>query len=145
LRKAYLYRLRNTDEGTFGILAIDGKYWHSLELPNRDNKQNVSCIPVGDYKVSIRHSPHFGRDLYHVREVPHRGYILIHGANLAGDTSLGWQTHLKGCITLGKKIGRMKNKFGNSQRCVFSSRQAIMEMMDYLGNEEFKLEIKDII
>ena len=144
MKKLFLYRLESSNEGTFGILTVDGVYWHSLELPNRDNKPNISRIPSGVYNVSLRYSPQFKRNLYHVKKVKGRTYILFHGANFAGDTKLGFQSHLQGCITLGKKVGKAKNRFGNKQNCVFSSRIAIKELMTLLDNKEFKLEIKDV-
>ena len=144
MKKIHLYRLRSTAQGTFGIMAYEGLYWHSLELPDRNNKPNISCIPVGEYLVSLRHSPHFKKDLYHVKHVTGRTFILIHGANLAGDTSKGWQTHLQGCITLGKSVGRTKNNKNNLQRCVFRSRQAIRELTELTDKEDFILIIKNI-
>jgi hypothetical protein len=132
-----LYRLESTDQGTFGIITHSGKWWYTLELPNRGNKPNISCIPTGEYDVSLRFSPHFQKTLYHVKKVPKRTYILFHGANFGGDTSLGYQTHLQGCITLGKKMGKM-------QRCLFNSGQAISEFMRYLNKESFKITIKDV-
>ena len=140
----YLYRLEDSDQGTFGIITHNGTWWHTLELPYRDNKRNISSIPTGEYNVSIRYSPSFGRQLYHVKKVPNRSFILFHGANFGGDRNKGWQTHLHGCIALGKKIGKSRNKYGIMQKCIFSSRQAIREFMDYLNNESFKLTIKDI-
>lgn len=143
MKTLHLYRFKSSDQGTFGILAVDGHWWHSLELPDRHNKPNISCIPKGEYQVSERYSPHFRRKLYHVENVPNRSYILIHPANFAGDTEKGWQTHLQGCITLGKRVGRAINKFGKRQKCVFLSRQAITEMMDYLNDRPFILKIED--
>ena len=35
-----LYRLESTDQGTFGIITHQGKWWYTLELPNRGNKPN---------------------------------------------------------------------------------------------------------
>ena len=144
MKKLFLYRLESSDEGTFGILLLNGVYWHSLELPDRDNKPNISRIPKGEYEVSLRYSPQFKRKLYQVKNVKDRTYILFHGANFAGDTKKGFQTHLQGCITLGKKVGRARNRFGVKQNCVFSSRKAIRELMTLLDNKTFKLEIKDI-
>jgi len=139
-----LYRFYSSDEGTFGIIANDGYWWYTLELPNRDNKPNISCIPTGEYFVEMAYSHHFKRDVYHVRDVPNRSYILIHPANFAGDTSKGWQTHLQGCITLGKKTGKAINKFGKKQGCVLNSRLAIMEFENYLDRQPFRLTIEEI-
>jgi len=140
----FLYRFKSTDEGTFGVIASNGYWWYTLELPYRDNKPNISCIPIGSYNVGMRYSPHFKRNVYHVKNVPNRNYILIHPANFAGDISKGWQTHLQGCITLGKKIGKALNKFGKKQECVLNSRIAIMELEEYLEEQPFKLIIEEL-
>lgn len=144
MKTAILNRFNSTEQGTFGLLLLEGKYWHSLELPDRDNQPNISCIPNGEYIVQTRYSPSFKKRLYHVKHVPNRSFILIHGANFAGDKSKGWQSHLQGCITLGKKIGRAKNRYGHNQRCVFSSRMAIEEFMQELNGEDFKLIVQRI-
>ena len=138
-----LYRGQSTDQGTFGTLEVNGKVWHSLELPWRDNQQSISCIPSGEYEAKIRYSPSFKRNTYHIKDVKGRSYILIHGANFAGDVSKGWQSHLEGCITLGKGKGVARNKHGNPQQCVFTSRTAIREFMDEMGGQPFKITIKD--
>ncbi len=144
MKTAYIYRLESTDEGTPGIFACDGRFWHSLELPGRQNKPNISRIPAGEYVVQERYSNSFKRITYWVKDVKDRTWILIHGANFAGDESKGWQTHLQGCITLGKKVGRAKNRYGKKQKCVFSSRMAIREMIDYMNHEEFTLVVLDV-
>lgn len=141
MKTAILNRFNSTEQGTFGLLLLEGKYWHSLELPDRDNQPNISCIPNGEYIVQTRYSPSFKKRLYHVKHVPNRSFILIHGANFAGDKSKGWQSHLQGCITLGKKRGTTINKFGKKQKCVFQSQIAINEFMAYLDNQDFTLHI----
>ena len=141
---ANLYRFKSTDEGTFGVMAHDGAWWHSLELPYKDNKPNISSIPLGEYIVSLRYSPHFHKELYHLHNVEDRSYILIHPANLAGDVFKGWQSQLQGCITLGKRIGKIKNKFGKMQKAVINSGIAIKEFYAIIGVREFKLIIEEI-
>lgn len=61
-----------------------------IELPWRENRHQVSCIPEGSYVLVKRYSTHF---LWHfeVKDVPGRDLILIHPAN---DAAL----ELKGCI-----------------------------------------------
>ena len=143
MQTARLFRLDTSGQGTFGVLTFDDFAVHSLELPNRDNAPNVSCIPPGEYNVKRRYSPSFKRWLYWVKDVPNRSWILIHGANFAGDVENGWQSHLQGCITLGMNIGTAKNKYGNRQKCVFRSREAIRHLQERLANADFKLIIKD--
>lgn len=139
-----LYRFKSTDEGTFGFMTYNGAWWYSLELPWRDNKPNISCIPVGEYFVSLRYSPHFHRELYHLHNVKDRSYILIHPANLAGDVSKGWQSQLQGCITIGKRVGKIRNKFGKMQRAIISSGIAINEFYSIMQNRDFNLIIEEI-
>jgi len=145
MTKVYLHRLNSTDQGTYGVLAMNGQWWYTLELPDKDNRPNVSRIPSGEYLVTRRYSPSFKKELYWVHAVPGRSFILLHGANFAGDIEKGWQSHLQGCITLGKKIGKFTNKFGVLQKCVMSSQQAIREFESYLNKESFKLVIRDIV
>ena len=48
IEKAEIVRLEKSADGTFGVLRLDGKvFCVTLELPDRGNKVNVSCIPVG--------------------------------------------------------------------------------------------------
>lgn len=145
MKTAHIYRLASDDQGTRGVFSCEGMWWYSLELPWRDNKPNISCIPTGEYMVQRRYSNHFKRYTYWLRGTFPRTYILIHSANFAGDESKGWQTHLQGCITLGKKIGKATNRYGKKQKCVFSSRIAINEMTEFMDEKEFKLVIHDIL
>lgn len=127
-----------------GYMTLEGDWWYSLELPDRDNNQNVSRVNAGEYTCKVRYSPHFKRLTFWLQDVEGRTYVLIHGANFAGDVAKGYQSHLNGCIALGKGLGKIKNKFGNYQKAVLTSRTAVREFMDALDNEEFKLIIKDL-
>ena len=68
----------------------------SLELPWKDNKPNVSCIPEGKYNVSKRNSPKFGKDTFAINDVPGRSNILIHPGNFTRE--------IQGCILLGERF-----------------------------------------
>ncbi len=63
---------------------------HAIELPWLQNRNNVSCIPEGRYRITKRHSSKRGWHLL-IHEVPNRSGILIHAANDA-------LKELKGCI-----------------------------------------------
>lgn len=67
----------------------------TLELPWKDNKRNVSCVPSGDYKVVKRYSPKFGNH-FHLTNVKDRSYILIHKGN--------YYTDIRGCILVGSDL-----------------------------------------
>ena len=141
---AYLLRKPSTNEGTFGYVISQHGIWNSLELPDRANQTNISSIPKGEYMCKIRFSPHFKRNTFHLQNVEGRTYILMHSANFAGDIQKGFQSHLNGCISLGKKTGAFKNKFGNKQKAILSSRKAVREFNESMDNKSFKLIIKDL-
>lgn len=67
----------------------------TLELSDKNNQRNISCIPSGEYKISPRNSAKYG-DHYLVENVMMRDYILIHEAN--------YYTDLKGCIGIGENF-----------------------------------------
>jgi hypothetical protein len=91
--------------GTQGVLILpSGVFCNTLELPWRDNIRKRSCIPLGEYDVEIRTSPKFGQ-VYEVKMVPDRSYILTHSGNLAGDIEKGYLSHVEGCILLGSYWG----------------------------------------
>ena len=132
-----LFRLKRSDQGTEGMLVTGDFQCRTLELPWRDNRQQISCIPAGEYDVDIRMSPKYGR-IYWVRRVPNRTYILIHSGNYAGDKSRGYKTHVMGCILLGKKSG-----FLGGQAAVLNSRVAVRQFMEHMEYESFKLRIQE--
>jgi len=74
--------------------------------------------------------------MYLVSEVPGRSGIRIHPANLMGDRSKGYKSHLYGCIALGKKLGAIKD-----QKAVLISRPAVRLLEDTMKRQAFKLEI----
>jgi len=134
-----LVRLRKSDHGTEGILFFRHFSCFSMELPWRDNRRNISCIPPDIYHVQIRVSPRYGR-VYWVIEVPDRSYILIHSGNWAGDVSKGLKTHTNGCILLGKYTGILQG-----QRAVLCSRPTITRFLNMIQGRTFRLKILDTI
>jgi hypothetical protein len=97
----------STDLGTFGVAAIGTMTWHSLELPWRDNRPNLSCIPPGVYRASVVESAHFGREVYLLQGVPGRIDVEVHPANWGGDIEKGFYTDLKGCLSIGESLGEL--------------------------------------
>lgn len=78
-------------EGTNGSLLQGNMLICScIELPWRENRQQVSCIPEGKYVLEKRYNTHFQWHLA-LYNVPGREGILIHPANNA-------LLELKGCI-----------------------------------------------
>jgi hypothetical protein len=123
MKKVVIRRLDMSEEGTFGVLYINGRWiCLTLELPWKDNKVSQSCIPAGTYCCSQYNSPRFG-ETFLVRNVPGRTDILFHVGNFLKDTF--------GCILLGEGISGSEHK-----RFIFNSRDAIKSFMRELRNED---------
>lgn len=139
MKTAILTRTHTDDEGTFGTLAVWKFLFFTGELPWRNNKVGISCIPVGIYVCKWQFSPHLNRKAYHLQNVWGRSEIMIHSANTMGDTAKGYAAEVNGCIALGKIIG----PFNGGQRGLLKSRDAVAAFESYLGGEDFTLEIKN--
>lgn len=78
-------------QGTNGELLLNGKrVCFTIELPWKQNRSRISCIPEGRYELRKRYTPRFGMHLL-LLDVPGRDWILIHAANDA-------LKEIKGCI-----------------------------------------------
>jgi hypothetical protein len=78
-------------EGTNGTLFNSDRFLcYTIELPWKDNKRNVSCIPEGQYEIEPRFSKRFKHHLI-LKDVKGRSFILFHPANDA-------LKDLEGCI-----------------------------------------------
>lgn len=134
-------RLTVTDEYIEGKLYINDVYMaDTLELPWRNNEQNVSCIPEGKYELHQRkvgrYYEAYKKRFHHkyslwIRGIDGREYILIHTGNVIKDT--------RGCILVGVKAGegrltnsrdvysrlwtRLDNRWGRLETC----KQVIIE------------------
>lgn len=122
---ALLIRTKTGDQGTFGQMFVDFKAVCFIgELPQRDNKPNISCIPAGfHYTLSPHKSPRFGKCLI-IRTAAGRSFILAHAANYCGDASKGYRTDLKGCLATGTRLGSL-----NGQDVVLASKTALNKLM----------------
>lgn len=77
--------------GTNGTLVSEGQFiCNTIELPWKENKKRVSCIPEGKYLLRKRYAPKFRWHL-EVVGVKNRTFILFHPANNA-------LLELNGCI-----------------------------------------------
>lgn len=138
MKRAFLERLDRGESGTFGRLYFGDGWAFSGELDWRDNRPNISCIPVGTYKVLWTYSPAFKRMMYLVASVPGRSGIRIHAANYMGHKDKGLKCHLYGCIALGTKIGTIAG-----QRALIRSRPAVGRLERWSNRQPFELEIFD--
>lgn len=135
-----LTRLETGDEGTFGMIKVHDNEFVTGELPWRENKSNISCIPVGEYGVGWTESPKYGRKMYYVHGVLGRSGIRFHSANFMGDVKIGMYSHLLGCIAIGKCRGELEG-----QQAILQSRDAMKQFETLMAGEPFTLRIVDEI
>ena len=102
-------RLRN-EFGTFGDLHNQGIHeCYTLERMWLNNASNISCIPAGEYLVTIRKgSAKFPYTHFELHEVEGRSMILIHRGN--------WIIDTHGCILVGVDIE--KKGIGQSKKAL---------------------------
>ena len=116
------------------ILAIEGSSkivfsCLSLELPWKDNKNNISRIPEGIYDGELHESPTFGLCVW-IKSVPQRSEILIHVANYFHD--------LRGCIAPGLI---RKDIDGDGELDVNSSGSTMKSLLSVCP-QKFKVHVK---
>lgn len=119
---------------------------YTMELPWKNNREGVSCIPVGNYLMRWTVSPRFTRAAqlknpaapnvctYEVIDVPKRTGIRMHAANMA--------IQLKGCIAPGLQLADI-NKDGTLD--VTSSVEALDRLHSILNKEPTALRIKWLV
>lgn len=127
-----------TKDYTIGILTAEDKIFFTLELPWKDNKRNISCIPEGLYKIVKHKSPKFGDCLY-LPDVPNRSEILVHSGNSVRDfvdsTGYKWKCESQGCLLLASQI--------SNEGVGYKSKDALKSLLSLLkDNEEHSLLIK---
>lgn len=142
LKKCVLKRYEFSDEGTFGRLVTPfDTYYYSLELPDKENKQNISCIPKGNYICTFSPFGIKGTHHYLLLNVPNRTEIFIHSGNFAGDKEKGLHSDIEGCILLGGAVGQMVNPEGKTQKSLMSSHSAVDKFEAEMEYKDFILEI----
>ena len=135
LPQVRIERYDQNAERTLGRVYLNGKQeLFSYELPWLNNRNNVSCIPAGQYTCERHISAKYpdARRAYRVNDVPGRQGILFHSGNSAKDTD--------GCILLGTKPGRL-DVDGKTVDAVLSSAAAMERFHAFLVGRRFELEI----
>jgi hypothetical protein len=99
----------------------------SIELPDRGNQKNCSCIPEGIYPLKKITRPN-GDPAFLVENVPNRDAIEVHIANFAA----GQKIDLKGCIAPGMYLSDI-NWDGNLD--AVESTKAMNKLLDVLPDE----------
>ena len=136
MKQILITRIRRDDDiQTLGHLIVyDGikKVFecNSLELPWKDNKKNVSCIPDGSYWVDKYLSPTKGRGIvFQLSGVQGRSNAQIHKGN--------YYTDILGCILPGAGFTDI-NKDGYLD--VHSSGRTMDKLLEIMP-DKFKLTI----
>lgn len=124
-----LIPLAQSDKGVLGVWITDRPLFATLELPWKDNKNDISCVPAGTYHVKKIYSTHFNRNVFMLSNVPDRDAIEIHVGNTVND--------IRGCIVVGME-------YSMSECAVVSSGMALDKLMSIMP-DEFDLTIKDMI
>lgn len=106
-----------------GLNEVVADFW-SLELPDKDNKRRISCIPEGVYKARKHISPKHGLSLW-LQDVPNRSEILIHKGN--------YHTDILGCIIIGSDLADI-NKDGYLD--VTNSKKSVKELMSLIEDTD---------
>lgn len=135
--RAIIDRLDFGDQGTFGRFSAGGFTAFTGELPWRDNRSNVSCIPPGLYECRWTMSPRFRRHMYLLLETEPRAGIRKHSANLMGDVTMGYRAQLNGCIALGERLGWL-----DRQKALLLSAPAMRRFEAMMAGKPFTLEIR---
>lgn len=99
--KATLIRLQDDGNQTLGRIYLhDGiekvAEFNTLELSDKNNQKNISCIPRGTYNVRHRSESESGKFKYPhllIKDVPNRSHILFHRGN--------FNYQIQGCILIG--------------------------------------------
>jgi hypothetical protein len=138
MKELRLIRTDSNEYQTMGVLALvensntllfDCK---TLELPWKDNRTGISCIPEGRYTARRRSSPKYGNHIW-LTDVPNRDMILIHNGNYNN------QTH--GCILVGKEL---KDINGDGQLDVTDSVNTMKKLMGFMTDEDLPLLITTV-
>lgn len=133
-----LVRVKSDDDGTFGMIRYHAMTFLTGELPWRENKPMLSCIPVGEYDALWCWSAKFQRKTYCLVGVLGRTAIRIHPANYMGDESKGKRSELDGCIAMGLEAG-----YKDGQWILTKSKKAVNYFESLLRFEPFHLVISE--
>lgn len=113
------------EDCTVGVLTVEGSDFRcfTLELPDKGNQSQVSCIPSGTYGYFKRNSPTNG-EVLELRGVFNRSNIQVHKGNYTSD--------VVGCILVGKTIADIN---GDGVPDVTSSGDTLKQLLSLVEDE----------
>ena len=103
--------------------------YYSLELPDKNNKKRISCIPEGSYMAHKHTSPKFGKCLW-IKDIPNRSEVLIHRGN--------YYTDILGCILIGSDLKDI-NKDGVLD--LVNSSNSVKSLLKMINQDIIEIEI----
>lgn len=125
-------RQASTLDGTPGRLVTSAGFsCDCLELPWKDNQQDISCIMADTYNASLFMSPHFGHLVVRLEDKNGRANVEQHNANLAGEAS-GDVKQLDGCTAVGQGFGKLQNSLGNMQFAILNSVATLSNYIEHI-------------
>lgn len=118
-----------------GILHYKDFRCRTLELPWRDNQNNVSCVVPGTYEGFKRLSPSNG-NVIELRDVPGRTFIQLHSGSYLRNT--------RGCLLVGDSIRWDPDALaqGRYEPMIINSRVTMGRLLD-LAPQEVMVQITD--
>ena len=102
-----LKRVCHTPYGTFSIVEDEGvPFQLAGELPWKDNRPNVSCVPEGEYPLKRFYSMRFKMWTYKLMDVAGRSDCEFHPANTFCDDpeTEKNEKQVDGCIANGRRF-----------------------------------------
>jgi len=116
IKRSYL------EKCTIGWLTFGDFNCFTLELPDRDNQTNISCIPEGTYKFHTRLSAKNGFIL-ELEDVEDRTYIQIHSGN--------YTSQIQGCILVGDSLKDINH---DKIPDVTNSKNTLKKLLELVGD-----------
>lgn len=141
-KKVKVFRVFGNDKQTLGLFCVIDPtnaiefVARTLELADKANAQNISCILPGKYICKYTKSNSFSEKAghavytYEITNVPARAGVRIHSAN--------YFSQLRGCISLG---AAHKDINADGQLDAIHSGDTVTAFERLMNYEDFELEI----
>lgn len=120
MKELKIVRLEETEQGTIGVLLIDGLV-HSFTLEPDSGDKKKSQIPLGPYHVQRFHGKKW-KDTFEI-VVPEHTAVLFHSGNT--------EEHTQMCVLLGEKEGWLRGS-----RAILESGAAFESFMKIMGSDK---------
>lgn len=129
--KATLKTVSNSEQ-TLGFFTYGSFSCVTVELPWKENQNNVSCYPAGMYECRKITSLSHG-ECIEIMNVPNRTNIQIHAANYA--------RQLLGCTAVGRTMADID---GDGNLDVTSSKNTLEKLLDAVP-DRFTLVVERLL